>query len=59
MYSNIGNVVKAKKLLQEVICLLEPILGIKSSGDGKAVDQRMLNEIKENLYSIQSNEKDQ
>ena len=58
MYSNVGDIAKAKQLLQKVVSMLEPVLGIKSRVDGKAIDERMLCEIKENLYSVESNEKD-
>jgi hypothetical protein len=54
MYSNTNRLAQAEKTLRETVNLLEPVLSMKSSVDGKMIDKAQLDEINENLYSIRS-----
>ena len=52
VYSNLKVHDEAAKSLTKCLDLLEPVLSIKSSVDGKMINQPLLMEIKEHLYSI-------
>ena len=54
MYSNTNRLQLAEKTLRQTVDLLEPILCMKSSVDGKMINKVDLDEINENLYSIRS-----
>jgi hypothetical protein len=45
--------------LQRCLLTLEPLLSIKSKEDGKMIDEKLLMEIKENLFSIQNQLRDE
>ena len=52
VYSNRKVHSEAAKTLTRCLDLLEPVLSMKSADDGKMINQTLLMEIKEHLYSI-------
>ena len=57
--SSLNQTEEATINLTQALDYLQPLLSIRSSKDSKAIDDYMINEMKENLYSMQYNKQQQ
>ena len=57
--SSLNQTEEATINLTQALDYLQPLLSIRSEKDSKAIDDYMINEMKENLYSIQYNKQQQ
>ena len=53
--SSLNLTEEATKNLTQALDYLQPLLSIRSEKDSKAIDEYTINEMKENLYSLQYN----
>ena len=53
--SNLNLAEEATKNWTQALDYLQPLLSIRSEKDSKAIDEYTINEMKENLYSLQYN----